>query len=261
VPVWTLFYNDTIPPESLRLLRIHLWRLHNEREVLRLVLAACIQQRLDPSQQALRDYLARQSSTLRQPKREGFSQAGLLFHAYALDELVNADSIGTLEEILRDVSRGLAASVLPLAQAAQTPTHALHITINGGIQVADKIENNDYSQKNETHGPVGAIIGGQAKVEGGNFQGIGTQNIQVLDNVDMAQLADELQRLATELEKRASTPEQKAEVEQVKAAGTAAQQSDKKSVWEHLAKVGKWVLNIAVQVGVGVAAAVIDAAI
>ena len=51
------------------------------------------------------------------------------------------------------------------------------------------------------------------------------------------------------------------EVEQVKAASAAAQQSDKKSVWEHLTKASNWVLNIATQVGVGIAAAVIAAAI
>jgi hypothetical protein len=261
VPVWTLFYNDSIHPGQLRLLRIHLWRLHNEHEVLRIVLAACIQRQLDPSYPALRDYLARQSSSLRQVKREGLSQADLLFHAYALDTLVNASNIETLAEILRDVSPGLAASVLPLVHTAPATARAVYITINGGIQMADKIDNNDSSQKSETHGPVGAIIGGQAKVKGGSYQGSGTQNIQILDSVDMPQLAIELQRLVTALEEQASSPEQKAEVEQVKAAGAAAQQSDKASVWEHLTKVGKWVLNVATQVGVGIAAAVIAAAI
>ncbi len=259
VPVWTLFYGRQISDTTLRLLRIHLWRLHNEREVLRLVLAACLQKQLNPSQPALRDYLARQSSSLRQVKREGLPQSGLLFRAYALDSLVNASDIGALSGILRDVSPGLAASVLPLAENIMSiPDSAIYITVNGGLQVADNI---DYSQHIGGAGHIGAVIGGQANVGGGNYQGGGTQNIQILDRVDMSQLADELQRLAMALAEKANSPERQAAVEHVKRAGAAAQQKDKMSAWNHLVRTGKWVFDIATQIGVSVAAAVIAAAI
>ena len=110
-PVWTLFYNSNISAEQLRVLRIHLWRLYNEREVLRIILNACLQRQIEPTQSALSDYLARQSSSLRQAKRYGLPQADLLSQAYALDALVNASEITLLSKILSDVSPGIAKSV------------------------------------------------------------------------------------------------------------------------------------------------------
>lgn len=261
IPVWTLFYSETISSETLRLLRIHLWRLHNEHEVLRLVLAACIQGQLDPAQPTLRDYLARQSSALRQPTREGFPQSDILSRAYAIDNLVNGDYIEELNTILSDVSPGLAASVQPLIKNNEsTPAQALYITNYGEVKVVENTDNRDFSQKIEDSS-VGAVIGGQASVSGGNFQGSGTQNIQILDNIDMSKLSDELARLVTELSQKAATPDQRADVELVRGAVDAARQGDKKSVWGYLKRVGEWVLDNATQIGVGVAAAVIAAAI
>jgi ribosomal protein L11 len=77
----------------------------------------------------------------------------------------------------------------------------------------------------------------------------------------MSQLADDLQRLAAKLDEQSRTPKQQAELEQVQKAAVAARQGDKTSVWEHLTQAGKWVLGIARDVGVEVAAAVISAAI
>ncbi len=244
------------------MLRIHLWRLHNEREVLKLVLAACIQGRLDPSQAALRDYLARQSASLRQTTREGLPQASLLSHAYALDSLVNASEIGVLSALLSDVSPGLAASVAPLTKdTSSAPGQVIIITTKGDVQVAQNIENNNASQDIHPAGPVGAIIGGNASVSGGNFQGSGVQNIGILDRVDLTQLATELQQLAAALSREATTPEQQAAADEVKQAEQAAKSGDKNSVWTHLARAGKWALNVAVQIGVGVAVAVLTAAV
>lgn len=261
IPVWTLFYSDKISSETLRLLRIHLWRLHNEHEVLRLVLAACIQGQLDPAQPTLRDYLARQSSALRQPMREGFPQSDILSRAYAIDALVNADYIQDLNAILSDVSLGLAAAVRPLIEnTGATPAQAMYITNYGEVKVVENTDNRDFSQHIEGSN-VGAVVGGAASVSGGNFQGSGTQNIQILDNINMSELSDQLARLVTELGQKAATPDQRADVELVRGAADAARQGDKKSVWGFLQRVGKWVLDNATQIGVGVAAAVIAAAI
>jgi hypothetical protein len=261
VPVWTLFYSRSLSIESLRLLRIHLWRLHTEREVLRLVLASCLQGQLDPSQPVLRDYLARQSRSLRQTTREGLPQSDILSHAYAIDALVNADELAELNEILCDVSSGLAASVRPLTNVSMgTVAQAVYITNYGEVQMAGNMDNRDYSQNIEGSN-VGAVIGGQASVSGGSFQGRGTQNIHILDNVDMSVLSEELARLLAELDQKASTPEQHTDAEIVREAMSAARQGDKKSVLSHLKCAGKWVLDNAVQIGVSVAAAVIAAAI
>jgi hypothetical protein len=122
------------------------------------------------------------------------------------------------------------------------------------------MENRDYSQKVEG-GNIGAVIGGQAFVSGGNFQGSGTQNIQILDNVDMSRLSEELARLVAELSQKASTPQQHADTEIVREAVNAASRGDKESVWSHLRRVDKWVFDNATQLGISVAAAVIAAAI
>jgi hypothetical protein len=259
IPVWTLFYNREIDVQALRLLRIHLWRLHNEREVLKLVLAACLQGRLQPSQVALRDYLARQSARLRQASSEGMPQADLLSHAYALDALVNKDDIGLLIELLHNVSPGLAASVTPLTNSITAPAQAIFI-VNGTVQVAQHIDNS-HSQTIQSVGSVGAVIGGEATVSGGNFQGRGVQDIRILDGVNMPQLATELQRLAEELTKLAKSAEEETAARQIAEAEAAAHLGDKNSVWTHLAHAGRWALSISTQIGVGVAAAVIAAAI
>lgn len=260
-PVWTLFYSPTISAKSLRDLRIHLWRLHNEREVLRLVLAACIQRRLDPSQPVLRDYLERQSRSLRQATRDSLPQTGILSHAYAIDSLANADELAELNEILCDVSPGLAANVRAATKmSANAPAQAIYITNYGEVQVAGTMDNRDYSQ-NVEGGNIGAVIGGQGSVSGGSFQGSGTQNIQVLDNVDMSRLSKELARLVTALDQNANTPQQNEDVNTVREAVNAASQGDKSSVWSHLKRVGKWVLDNATQIGLSVAATVIAAAI
>jgi hypothetical protein len=125
-PVWTLFYSDNISTGQLRLLRIHLWRLHNEREVLRLVLNACLQKQIEPAQPALRDYLACQSARLRQAKRHGLPQADLLAQAYAHDALVNASQISLLSQILSGVSHGMAKSV-ELTSRNVSPAPAAYI--------------------------------------------------------------------------------------------------------------------------------------
>jgi hypothetical protein len=137
----------------------------------------------------------------------------------------------------------------------------VNITINGGVQVAENVDNSDSSQHIHNSGQIGAVIGGKASAIGGNYQGRGTQSIQILDQVDMAQLADELQRLAAELGERAGTPEQRTALYQVEMASIAARHGDKTSVWEHLTRAGRWALGIAAQVGTGVAAAVIAAAL
>jgi hypothetical protein len=129
-PVWTLFYSDNISTEQLRLLRIHLWRLHNEREVLRLVLNACLQKQIEPAQPALRDYLACQSARLRQAKRHGLPQADLLAQAYAHDALVNASQISLLSQILSGVSHGMAKSV--------ELTLAIHLGLVAGRRASNK---------------------------------------------------------------------------------------------------------------------------
>jgi hypothetical protein len=241
VPVWTLFYGRDVSREKLRLMRIHLWRIHNEREVLKVVLSECIQHHLDPSHPALRDYLARQSATLRQSQKEGFPQASLLSHAYALDELVHRTEITELGGILRDVSPGLAASVLPLtASSSESPPSPVFITVNGNLQVA-------------------GTIGGHASVTDSSFRGNETQVVQTLHHADLDRLADELSSLTAALNRGSPGQDQQADIKRVRQAEKAARRGRKRAVLRHLARTGKWVQEVAAQVGAELVVAVIKA--
>jgi hypothetical protein len=222
-------------------MRIHLWRIHNEREVLKVVLSEIIQRHLDPSYPALRDYLARQSATLRQSKKEGFPQAGLLSHAYALDELVHGAEIAELGEILRDVSPGLADSVLGLTKRSdESHPSPVFITVNGDLQVA-------------------GTIGGRASVTDISFQSTRTQFVQVLQDADLGQLAEELGRVTAELSKGSHNQAQQADIERVRQAETAARSGRRHAVAQHLARTSEWVQGVAGQIGAELAVAVIKA--
>ena len=261
--MWTLFCGRGLSHERLRLLRIHLWRIHNEREVLRVVLAECLQRRLDPSHPILRDYLARQTSTLRQATKEGFPQADLLSHAYALDSLVNTGEITELREILHDVSPGLASSVMPLVHVTQdSPPKPIYIvTVHGDLQLAETIENTG-AQRIEHSGEIGTVVGGQASITGGSFQGGGsTQILNVLQTADMVKLAHELERLSLELDRRAMIEGDRADAERLRQAGMSAQKGARNSVARHLRRVGKWALSVGTEIGTDLAVAVIKAAI
>jgi hypothetical protein len=262
-PVWILAYDATIDLHALRQLRMHLWRLHNEREVLKIVLSECLQRRLDPAHPALRDYLARQSRGLRKKNREGIKTSSILRYAYSLDSLINVDDIAELDHILRDVSPGVSASVLPLAsQPVNVTIQSMQVAVYGEVKV-DKSHHseNDYSQYVHNTGSAGAIIGGAASVSGGNFLGSGKQDIQILDTVQMEQLVRELSLLSTRLTEMASTPDEHAAAAAIQAAAESATKNDKQALWDSLKKSGKWVLNIALELGTGVAAAVIAAAL
>jgi hypothetical protein len=222
-------------------MRIHLWRIHNEREVLKVVLSEIIQRHLDPSHPALRDYLARQSATLRQSKKEGFPQVGLLSHAYALDELVHGTEITELGEILRDVSPGLADSVLPLTgRSDESYPQPVFITVNGDLQVA-------------------GTIGGHTSVTDASFQSTRMQFVQTLHDADLGQLAEELSRLRAELNRGSHSQEQQADIERVRQAETAARSGRRHVVGQHLRQTSKWVQEVAAQVGAELAVAVIKA--
>jgi hypothetical protein len=66
-----------------------------------------------------------------------------------------------------------------------------------------------------------------------------------------------LAALRNELKKRATSPEHDIAIGEVSAAEVSAREGDRQAVWQHLAKVGKWVLDTANQIGVSVAAGAI----
>jgi hypothetical protein len=274
IPVWVVYYDDSIDMSTFRRFRIHLWRLHNEREALRLVLAAIIEDRIDPSTSpGLKDYLARQSDRLHRHYVDGFPQRDVLHYAYSLDRLVNADHVSKLQQIIETVSPGVASAVLPLANGSNQKSD---ISEGGSVTVVyagdgtiintqkGQIDMSEHWQNIANTGTAGAIAGGN--ITGSNIVGTGDQTVtqswgQFAETADLKQLSTELQALRTELRSRAaSNPDHDIAIAEVAQAEKAAAKGDQASLRDHLARAGKWCLDIAVEIGELVAAAAIAAA-
>lgn len=121
------------------------------------------------------------------------------------------------------------------------------ILINrGGIRMSqDKI--------NVSGGQVGAI-GHGAHAHDMTFQQVWNQSAS---QIDLAALVEELETLRQALKVAAKTAEEDASVGEVAAAETAAKKGDGPSTLERLKNAGEWVLKVAVQKGLDVAATAI----
>lgn len=275
IPVWVVYYDDSIDKSTFRRLRIHLWRLHNEREVLRLVLAAIIEDKINPSTTpVLKDYLARQSERLHRHYADGFAQRNVLHYAYSLDRLVSADRISKLQRIIESVSPGVASAVLPLANGSDKESdisEGRSITVvyagDGTIINTQKgqIAMGENPQNTLNTGNAGIISG--RDTTGSNAVGKGEQQVtqswgQFAETVDLKQLSTELEQLRTELRSRTdSNPDHDIAIAEIAQAEKAAAKGDKASLRDHLARAGKWCLSVAKEIGTLVAAAAIVAAL
>jgi len=262
VPVWIVLHDTDADQVALRNLRIHLWRLHNEREVLKSILALCLEGKLLPAKSdALRDYLARQSDRLRRSRTEGFLQRQLVDYAYRLDDLINKGDLVKLKEILDSIGPGVSASVMPIASQnspqsmiGRGPQTVIYLQ-NGNFMVEDRSQNIGKVEN------AGAIIGGSATVSGGTYQGSGIQEASDALQVDLGALANELARLRAELRSRAVEVDQDLVVASVAEAQRAATEGDRAGVIHALRKAGSWALSVATEVGAEIAAKVIGSAI
>lgn len=105
---------------------------------------------------------------------------------------------------------------------------------------------------------VGVVGSGDAHVSENEFR----QFVNATDRFPLDQLAQELARLRNELAERAAledSPEYYVAIGEVSGAEVAARKGDRQGVWEHLARVGKWTLDIANQIGVSIAVEAIKA--
>jgi len=94
-----------------------------------------------------------------------------------------------------------------------------------------------------------------------NFQQI-WNNWQTSEaNVDLALLAQDLEKLRLEMKREGTSPEQDVATGEVAGAQTAAKNGDGGKVLEKLAKAGKWALSMAEKIGAGLAVAALKKAI
>jgi hypothetical protein len=113
--------------------------------------------------------------------------------------------------------------------------------------------------KYEVSGGQAGVVGPKAHVHGGiNFNQIWGAN---KNEIDLGQLAQELEKLRASVRSEASTPEQDAVLAEIGQAQVAAQAADGPEAMSHLARAGRWALSVAEKIGVPLAVAAIRAAI
>jgi hypothetical protein len=123
----------------------------------------------------------------------------------------------------------------------------------GSVQEALSERMEGHSVKNEYNFQTANVVGTDAHVHDNEF----AQFVNATGQVQLDELAQELAALRNELKKRATSPEHDIAIGEVSAAEVSAREGDRQAVWQHLAKVGKWVLDTANQIGVSVAAGAI----
>src|SRR5260221_382392 len=106
-------------------------------------------------------------------------------------------------------------------------------------------------------GQAGAV-GPNAHAHDMTFNQIKTQGGET---IDLPQLAQQLSTLRTKIKEQAVDTEHDEAIGAVAAAETAAKKGDGSKVMESLAKAGRWALDIATQIGVGLAVEAIKSAI
>lgn len=100
---------------------------------------------------------------------------------------------------------------------------------------------------------------GQAAAQGPNATAYGNTFNQVWQqtkgSVDLNMLEQDLKKLKAEMLASASEPEHYAEISAIASAEKEAAKGDGEKSYEWLAKAGKWSLEVAEKIGVGVAVA------
>lgn len=263
VPIWALFVDKNADRVQLRNLRIHLARLHNEREVLGLVLRKCQESELDPEYGPVADYLARQSERLNRFRSEGFPQSPLMEFAHQVDWSVNRDDWSDLIEILHSISPGLSSSVARAAGHPKPKETGGEISIGEGSIVY--LENGAALIMRDGD-KIGAKFGDNAQVSHSNFQGEGEQivvqsSVQELLSGNQEALAQELRNLREKLKSDAQNSEEDRAVLEIGQARESLMKGDHQGTLSHLRAAGNWALNVATSIGAQLAAAAIKAAL
>lgn len=111
--------------------------------------------------------------------------------------------------------------------------------------MADKIRIKSVKARNVVTGKRGKI----------------TDKSKVFTTENLPALAAELERLKQALIKEAASPAEYQAVAEIQAAEQAANAGDEPATGHHLAKAGRWALDVAVRIGTAMAAAALDHAI
>lgn len=149
VSCWMLRCDDPAARTSeFRKLRIHLVRLHCERECLRLVLEAASRQRLArtlPQADELDDYLAGSLPLLTKPVSHGVEQSQLLDAAKSAWETALPGQSASFEALAQKTSKQVARYIRRSEAAASVVTQIIGTQMNTHIQLGNVTVSGDFN--------------------------------------------------------------------------------------------------------------------
>jgi hypothetical protein len=169
--VWYIRSDPTADLDAVRRLRIHLLRLHAQREALKhvlrhIALGLIAPQRSSDESEALQSYLSDASGWLLTPSHYGHPQAAMLTTAYGADALVAEGLRASLLHQLRGIRRTILSKVAIVTEPNANSTETIFI-IDQRITMTDQSIN----------------IGG---ISGGTIGAIG-QHATVIDSLNTIQ--------------------------------------------------------------------------
>ncbi|MCC6930547.1 MAG: hypothetical protein IT359_16285 [Gemmatimonadaceae bacterium] len=252
--VWLIGHGDGVDRDRLRQLRIHLLRLHAEKEALRLTLRAMIDRSIaiTPGSSAtddLADYLEELFKLLTKHTRFGLAQSPLLGVAQQFDDQISMGERDTLLSQLSRLKGRLDRTMQRFSDASGRIVISQGANATAYVFPGGSMSGNTY---NVSGGQVGAV-GDNATASNNTF----VQNNALAPGVDLAVLATELEQLRTRMREEARTPAEDRALAAVGEAQEAAKKNDRAGVVKHLKAAGAWALDAATKIGVALATAVL----
>jgi hypothetical protein len=165
IGTWLLEFPGLTPRDARRRLRIHLSRLHSEREALRNILRLVAEKRIDiggRTQKAdrLQEYINDEIRLLQQRRRFGFEQEPILAAAYASQNLVDEGTRASLETELERVRRSYARNVRLALDQTTAAAEIYDVSVRESGTIYDYRGATIYDmQKKIEIGDVGEISG------------------------------------------------------------------------------------------------------
>ncbi|MER5504806.1 hypothetical protein ABT052_05680 [Streptomyces sp. NPDC002766] len=204
----------------------------------------------------LERFLRRKIAQLGRKQLWGIKQDLLLDRLFATGAVFSAPERHAIYEELSTMQEDLAARLEGLLRKSDVPRPP-HIQVNGDNA---QIATSGGSNMSDQQGPIfEGKYSGMHVGTAGNVGDHGTGTVNVWQN--MSDLARELDRLREELARQAADSDQQKSVTEVELARDAAQANDENSARGHLKKAGRWVLDVARQIGLATAEAAVKSAL
>jgi len=242
-------YNDI---DAARRLRIYLLRLNAEHESLRLVLRDIMSKTIDvqprtPLSDNLQYYLneaTHRIGVLDSKSSKQFEDEICKIARESMN-IINPGQKDALVNVLKSID--IRKNILRKVED--------YVNKWGSLTIIENIEEVTMGDRYEA-GQVGAQ-GPNAHAHDMTFNQIWNQT---KGNIDLQALSKELKTLRDELQKSAKSAEEFAEIGVIASAEIEAQKGDGPQALSALAKAGKWALNVAEKIGIGVATTAIKTA-